>query len=235
MLSVGVWTTQPTRNRLGLPSRKGPQVRRVRVRRVSDREWFERLYVAAEGGGEPVPWDRGAPHYLLEEWAQDRGLAGEGRRALVVGCGMGRDSEYLGGLGFATVAFDFSPTAIDAVKRRFPRSPVEYRVADLLDPPPDWDAAFDLVVESLTVQSLPVALRAAAIAKVRRFVAPGGSLLVIAAVKDDRPDRPDGPWPLTREEVASFAGDGLELTELGDFRDADAHRWRAELRRALAG
>ena len=200
----------------------------------SDREWFERLYVAAEGGGQPVPWDRGAPHYLLEGWVTERRVDGRGRRALVVGCGMGRDSEYLGGLGFATVAFDFSATAIDAVRRRFPRSPVEYRVADLLDPPPDWDGAFDLVVESLTVQSLPRELRAAAIARVRGFVAPGGTLLVIAAVEEQGPDRPDGPWPLTRAEVASFAGGGLELAELGDFRDADAHRWRAEFRRRPA-
>jgi SAM-dependent methyltransferase len=205
------------------------------VRDDTDQEWFERLYRAAEGGGEPVPWDRGAPHYLLEGWATERRLTGEGRRALVVGCGMGRDSEYLGGLGFATVAFDFSATAVDAVTRRFPRSPVAYRVADLLDPPPEWDAAFDLVVESLTVQSLPRQLRAAAIGRVRGFVAPGGTLLVIAAVKEDGADPPDGPWPLTRAEVASFAGDGLTLRRLEDFRDADAHRWRAELGRAPAG
>ena len=104
-------------------------------------------------------------------------------------------------------------------------------MADLLDPPPRWEGAFDLVLESLTVQSLPRELRAAAIARVRGFVAPGGTLLVIAAVRDDQPDRPDGPWPLTRAEVESFAADGLELVQLGDFRDADAHRWRAELRR----
>jgi SAM-dependent methyltransferase len=197
-----------------------------------DREWFERLYVAAEGGGEPVPWDRGAPHHLLEGWVAARRVDGRGRRALVVGCGMGRDSEFIGGLGFATVAFDFSQTAIDAVRRRFPGSPVEYRVADLIDPPPEWGGAFDLVVESLTVQSLPRELRAVAIARVRGFVAPGGTLLVIAAVDDNRPDRPDGPWPLTRAEVESFAGGGLELVELRDFRDADAHRWRAEFQRA---
>ena len=196
-----------------------------------DRAWFERMYIQAEGGGEPVPWDLAAPHYLLEGWAKERRLTGDGRRALVVGCGMGRDSEYLGGLGFATVAFDFSATAIDAVNRRFPWSPVEYRVADLLDPPPEWEGAFDLVVESLTVQSLPRELRVAAIDRVRRFVAPGGVLLVIAAVEDNGPDRPNGPWPLTREEVESFAGDGLTLRRLEDFRDADAHRWRAELRR----
>ena len=51
---------------------------------------------------------------------------------------MGRDSEYLAGLGFVTAAFDFSATAIRAVRQRFPDSPVDYRVADLLDPPGDW-------------------------------------------------------------------------------------------------
>jgi SAM-dependent methyltransferase len=232
----------------------------------ADRAWFERLYAAADAGEADVPWDKGAPHHLLEGWARDRGISGGGRRAdtwardrgisaggrraLVVGCGMGRDSEYLAGLGFATVAFDFSPTAIAAVRRRFPDSPVQYRVADLLDPPAEWAGAFDLVVESLTVQSLPRQFRPAAIARVRELVAPGGTLLVIAAVKDDGEDPPDGagqdppdgagqdppdgPWPLTRAEVVSFAAGDLELVRLEDFRDPDAHRWRAELRRPPA-
>jgi SAM-dependent methyltransferase len=96
----------------------------------ADRAWFERLYAAADSGQAEVPWDRGAPHHLLERWVRERGVGGEGRRALVVGCGMGRDSEYLAGLGFATVAFDFSATAIAAVRRRFPGSPVDFRDPD---------------------------------------------------------------------------------------------------------
>jgi SAM-dependent methyltransferase len=197
-----------------------------------DRDWFERLYAAADHGQAAVPWDKGVPHHLLASWVREREVAGVGRRALVVGCGLGRDSEYLAGLGFAVVAFDFSATAIAAVRRRFPGSPVRYQVADLLDPPAGWRGAFDLVLESLTVQSLPRQLRPAAVARVRELVAPGGTLLVIAAVKGARPDPPAGPWPLTRAEVGSFAADGLELVRLQDFRDPDAHRWRAELRRA---
>jgi SAM-dependent methyltransferase len=197
----------------------------------ADRAWFERLYAEADAGGAGVPWDKGAPHHLLERWLRELEVAGDGRRALVVGCGMGRDSEHLAGLGFATVAFDFSATAIAAVRRRFPDSPVDYRVADLLDPPAAWAGAFDLVVESLTVQSLPRQLRRAAVAQVRELVAPGGTLLVIAAVKGEGDDPPDGPWPLTRAEVESFAAAGLELVRLEDFRDPEAHRWRAELRR----
>ena len=198
----------------------------------ADRAWFERLYAAADIGDADVPWDKGAPHHLLKRWVQDRGSSGDGRRAMVVGCGMGRDSEYLSELGFATVAFDFSPTAITAVRRRFPDSPVDYRVADLLDPLAEWAGAFDLVVESLTVQSLPRQLRPAAITRVRELVAPGGTLLVIAAVKGPDEDPPDGPWPLTRAEVESFAAGDLDLVRLEDFRDPDAHRWRAEFRRA---
>jgi SAM-dependent methyltransferase len=197
----------------------------------ADRAWFERLYAAADSGDAELPWDKGAPHQLLERWVRDRGISGDGRRAMVVGCGMGRDSEYLAGLGFATVAFDFSATAVAAVRRRFPDSPVDYRVADLLDPPTAWTGAFDLVVESLTVQSLPRQLRPAAIARVRELVAPGGTLLVIAAVKGADEGPPDGPWPLTRAEVESFAAGEVELVRLEDFRDPDAHRWRAELRR----
>jgi hypothetical protein len=46
----------------------------------------------------------------------------------------------------------------------------------LLDPPAGWRGGFDLVLESLTVQSLPRQLRPAAIARVRELVAPGGTL-----------------------------------------------------------
>ena len=117
--------------------------------------WFERLYVAAEDGVAVVPWDRGAPHQLLVQWAQAGNLGGGGRRAFVVGCGLGSDAEYVAELGFDTVAFDVAATAVRAASRRFPDSAVRYRTADLLDPPAEWREAFDLVVESLTVQALP--------------------------------------------------------------------------------
>jgi hypothetical protein len=71
--------------------------------------WFERLYVAAEQGTAVVPWDRDTPNLFLVHWAV--GGDGPGRRALVVGAGLGRDAEYIASLGFETVAFDVSPTS----------------------------------------------------------------------------------------------------------------------------
>ncbi|MGQ5264750.1 class I SAM-dependent methyltransferase [Micromonospora sp. ZYX-F-536] len=199
--------------------------------------WFEQLYTEARHGAAIVPWDRDDPHSLLVEWTADRRPTGAGRRAVVVGCGYGRDAEHIAGLGFATVAFDISPTAVAAARDRHPGSPVDYRTADLLDPPPAWRRSFDLVVESMTVQALPAEIRAAAIDAVGELVAPGGTLLVIAAGRADRDPAPVGPpWPLTRAEVDAFAGAGLAPVGVEDIRDqSGVRRWRAELQREPIG
>jgi SAM-dependent methyltransferase len=171
--------------------------------------WFEPLYAAAEEGAAVVPWDRGAPHWLLTTWAEEKALNGGGRRALVAGCGLGADAEHIEGRGFAVVAFDISASAIQAARRRFPGSAVDYVVADLLDPPAGWREAFDLVVESQTVQSLPDPPRRDAIARVGHMVAPGGALIVIALARADGEEAgPWPPWPITRAEVGGLRGDG---------------------------
>jgi hypothetical protein len=111
---------------------------------------------------------------------------------------------------------------------------VDYRVADLLDPPPDWRRRFDLVLESNTVQALPRSLRSRAAAAVGAFVAPGGTLLVLAAKATDA-DGDGPPWPLTRAEVDAFAGDRLTavtVEEVSRPDDVMAVRWRAEFRAA---
>jgi len=199
------------------------------------REFFDGLYVAAGGGGEPLPWDRGgAPQQLLADWAADRGLrgpGGAGKRAVVVGCGLGGDAEFLARLGFAVVAFDFSAPAIEAARALNPTSTVDYEVADLLALPEGWLAGFDLVVESLTVQSLPRSIRPRVIAAVRSLAAPGGTVLVISSQQGVRTETEIGPWPLSRADVNSFAGDDFELVRLEQPPGPDGlPRWRAEFR-----
>ena len=121
--------------------------------------WFEQLYAQAAAGQAVVPWDRGEPNPLLVEWAVGRPAPGRHQRALVVGTGLGYDAAFLAGLGWGTIAFDISATAITAARRRFPQVPVDFRVADLLNPPPEWTGQFDLVLESYTTQALPIRLR----------------------------------------------------------------------------
>jgi SAM-dependent methyltransferase len=151
---------------------------------------------------------------------------------VVVGCGLGRDSEFLASLGFRTTAFDFSATAIEMAKRRHPGTTVSYEAANLLDVPQRYRAAFDLVVESYTVQSLPDPPRTDAIEAVATMVAPGGTLLVIAAAGDAE-NPPGPPFPLTRREIDAFATDGVSLSELEDLIDeSGVRRWRARFTRA---
>jgi hypothetical protein len=107
---------------------------------------------------------------------------------------------------------------------------VEYRVADLLNAPETWKGKFDFVLEAYTVQALPKELRSRAIEKVASFVAPGGSLLVLARGRET--DEPEGqmPWPLTRAELAEFVGAGLTERSFEDYFDTEeppARRYRA--------
>ncbi|HET6530995.1 MAG TPA: methyltransferase domain-containing protein [Actinoplanes sp.] len=192
--------------------------------------WFEKLYAAAEDGAAQVPWDRGEPTAPLVDWAGRTGLAGAGRRALVVGCGLGRDAEFVARLGFATTAFDISDTAVRMARERHPGSPVDYRVADLLHPPAEWHRAFDLVVESNNVQALPRGLRARAVAGVGSLVAAAGTLLVLAAAATAGDDDEGPPWPLTRDEIEAFATGGLQPATLEEVPAEPGEPWSRKWR-----
>ncbi|MFD7155061.1 class I SAM-dependent methyltransferase [Kribbella sp. NPDC059898] len=196
--------------------------------------WFENLYAAAADGEAVVPWDRGTAHQLLADWIAESGPDGTGKTAVVVGAGTGWDAELIVDRGYDTTAFDISPSAIETAHRNHPASRAHYVVADLLNPPADWHHAFDLVVEIYTVQALPIPLQSDAIAHVTDLVAPGGTLLVIAAARPD--DQPDAtlqgpPWPLTRATIRSFTAPDLHLIQLDQApsrSDPTILRWRAE-------
>jgi ubiquinone/menaquinone biosynthesis C-methylase UbiE len=190
--------------------------------------WFEQLYRESAHGTAVVPWADRAPNPYVVAWL-DREAPPAGR-ALDVGTGLGDTAEDLARRGFNVVAFDVSSSAIEQTKARFPSSRVVYEVADLLNLPSTCDRAFDLVVECYTLQVLPPAARGPAIAALRRLVAPGGTLLVVARGRD--PHEPGGemPWPLTGAEIEAIADDALILRSLEDFLDEEdppVRRFRA--------
>lgn len=179
--------------------------------------WFERLYAEAAQGEAVVPWADLAANPHVVEWLERE--APQARRVLDVGAGLGDTAEELSRRGFEVVAFDVSKTAIDEARRRFPHTRVDYRVADLLQLPAELDGAFDLVIECYTLQVLPAQVRAAAVASLRRTLAPGGTLLVVARGREA--DEPEGqmPWPLTRAEVEGIGSGALHLVSFEDFLD----------------
>lgn len=67
------------------------------------------------------------------------------------------------------------------------------------------------------VMSARLDIREKSISAVPQFVAPGGTLLLIFIGTDSVEGRTGLPWPLTREEVALFARDGLVETKFEEL------------------
>ena len=198
--------------------------------------WFEALYQEAERGDAAIPWADMEPNPRLVEFWNAHPLETKSKCALVIGSGLGDDSEQLEAWGFKTTGFDISKTAIEKTKKRYPKTQVEYAVADLFHPPQAWIGGFDFVLEIYTVQAFPAELRPKAIEAISQFVAPGGRLLVIARGRGEgEPEAPGPPWPLTREEMDGFRRAGLTEELFEDYAEPEppwVRRFRALYRRA---
>ena len=198
--------------------------------------WFEALYAAASGDTGIIPWADGKPNPNLVSWLDAHPLPA-GRRAIVVGCGLGDDAEELARRGLDVTAFDIAPTAVAWCRRRFPASRVEYVEANLLHPPATWEGGFDFVFEAYTLQALPPSLRPDAIRSLAKLLAPDGQLLLVCRAREV--DEPEGqlPWPLTREELDRLTtAAGLTEQSFEDFLDdtesPPVRRFRCVYRRA---
>jgi SAM-dependent methyltransferase len=189
--------------------------------RGDEKGWFEQIYATAQFDPDKVPWADSSPNATVIQWLDREKIAGNGRKALVVGCGLGDDAEELARRGFDVTAFDISATAIAWCARRNPQTRVKYVAADLFSPPTDWKQAFDFVLEVFTLQAMRDELRAQAIARVTEFVAPRGQLLIICRGRDDSDPPGDLPYPLLKRELAQVQRQGLRELSFEDFMDTE--------------
>ncbi|MGC1194662.1 MAG: class I SAM-dependent methyltransferase [Candidatus Dormiibacterota bacterium] len=183
-------------------------------------DWFEQLYAAARAGEAEVPWGSQQVNPNLQSWRLLNPTVM--RRTLVVGCGYGDDAQWLAEQGCEVTAFDIAPSAVERCRERFPHSSVQYEVANLLDPPPEWlSHPFDLVFEAYTIQALPPgsAERKAAMAMLPELTA--GTLLVIARAREEGEDQGSMPWPLHRGEFQSLTERGMDELLFEDYLDPD--------------
>ncbi|MEI8134201.1 MAG: class I SAM-dependent methyltransferase [bacterium] len=183
--------------------------------------WFEELYTTANGDAGIIPWADQKPKRYLVEWLDAHSVVGEGKRALVIGCGLGDDCEELARRNFQVTGFDISPTAIEWARKRFPESKVDYHVADLFKLPAEWLGTFDFVFECYTIQALPRTVRSTVISQVASLVAPGGELLVVCRGWKDDQEEDKLPWALKREELQEFNRLGFNEISFEDFLDYD--------------
>ena len=184
--------------------------------------WFEALYKEAEGNNELIPWTDLEPNRYFRSWAESTGLKGDGRSALVVGCGLGDDAKYLYDLGFKVTAFDISPTAIEWAKRLYGDADIRFETHDLFDPPHSWNfsqmgeartGGFDFVLEVYTIQPLPIEMRERVVDSIADFVAEAGTLVVVTRGRGDDEEPDELPWPMSRTELARFERSGLTQTD----------------------
>ncbi|MFL5914004.1 MAG: class I SAM-dependent methyltransferase [Gaiellaceae bacterium] len=120
--------------------------------------------------------------WALDNWERVTGEHGP-NRALDVGCGTGRNTLYLAQRGIRVTAFDSSPAAVEAARRRLG---VEVRVHDLRAGLPAGDGEIDLIVDTFVYkhQVLPDERRAYR-REMLRVLAPGGVVLISLAEPDD--------------------------------------------------
>ena len=195
--------------------------------------WFEDLYSRAGEDTSIIPWADLTPNPNLTDWLERNEFVYPGK-ALKVGCGLGDDAEELTRRGFETTAFDISASAIAWCRKRYPQSSVSYVVEDLFSAPTEWKAGFHFVLESYTLQVLPPNIRSNAVRCIAAFVAPGGTLLVVARGRE--PSEPEGnmPWPLTKDELLLFKTVRLKEVSFEDYMDSEdppVRRFRATYRR----
>ncbi|MBP6297884.1 MAG: class I SAM-dependent methyltransferase [Anaerolineae bacterium] len=193
--------------------------------------WFEQVYADANGNPANISWADLAPNPHLMPWIAPQAESMKGRRALVVGCGLGDDAEALASLGLRVTAFDIAQTAINWCKQRFPASGVDYVTADATSLPSSWAHQFDLVVEIYTLQVLVPELRSKAADCIAGCVRQGGSLLIVARGREESDPEGAIPWPLTKAELDAFTLRGLDCERFEDFMDGDTRRFRAVFQR----
>jgi SAM-dependent methyltransferase len=184
--------------------------------------WFDALYAEADGNNEHIPWADLEPNRFLARWAEKADLQGNGRNALVVGCGLGDDAKFLDELGFKVMAFDVSPKAIEWARKIHVETDIDFQTADLFNSPEDWKNAFDFVLEVYTIQALPLSLREKTIDAISNFVAEKGELIVVTRGREND-ENPEGlPWALSYKDLSRFEENGLKqinLTEMLDEED----------------
>ena len=111
--------------------------------------------------------------FVLDKPMLQRVRVGDFTSALDVGCGEGRFSRMLCGLGVPTIGIDPTARLIDEARRRDPDGDYQLGNAEDLR---FSNATFDLVVSYLTLIDIPDAAKA--IAEMVRVLKPGGRLLI---------------------------------------------------------
>ncbi len=147
-------------------------------------------------------------------------LVGPGARVLDAGCGPGKVTAHLAGLGIAAEGLDLSPVMLDLARAAFPD--LSFRLGSLtaLDV---LDGSLDGILSWYSLIHIPPAHRLPVMSELHRVLVPGGFVLLAFQVGDDvrhvvDPDGSDIALDFHRLDpdtvIAQLAEVGFELYSL---------------------
>jgi len=120
----------------------------------------------------------------LERWKGSILESARNGYLLELGCGGGRDTRFLTGLGLRVIAGDYSSEALELCRSSAPLA--DLRLIDLRDPLPFADGAFPVVLASLCLHFFPWSVTLDIMEEIRRCLEPGGLLLLRVNSSRDR-------------------------------------------------
>jgi SAM-dependent methyltransferase len=174
-----------------------------------------------------TPWDLGEAAPALLAWLQQN--PGEGRRAIVPGCGRGHDALALAQAGWDVLAVDFAASAIEETRAAGTRAGVALttRQADLFELTPAEVGTFDLWFEHTCFCAIDPADRSRYAETAAALVRPGGQLIGVFYAHG----KPGGPPYDTRPEAvreafqSDFSFTALAVTPHSVPRRAGQELW----------
>lgn len=126
-------------------------------------------------------------------------------RILEVGCGSGANLFFAAQMGFSVTGLDFSPSAIEFIKKRFASANLQgdFYVADARELPLSSNR-FDIVLDRQALTTLPDADVALAVEEVWRVLLPGGKFFFNVC---------------SSRSSGAAAGHNADMRVLGGYRD----------------
>lgn len=169
-------------------------------------------------------------------------LLRQGRTAVSVADGEGRNSVWLAEQGLEVTAVEISPVAVEKARRLAAgrQAAIRFLLADMLAqdwPPVELHNAFDWVI-GVFIQFVGAAERARQFAAMKQLVRPGGRILLLGYTPKQLDYATGGPSVLenlyTREILREAFAD-WEIEELVDYEDDIAEGLGHKGRSALIG
>lgn len=167
-------------------------------------------------------------------------IAFTGRTVVEIGCGTGRNTQWLSERASHVLALDLSEGMLAQARARVVSPHVRFEQHDITLPWPIADAAADIVVASLVLEHVPQL--AAIFGEVRRVLTPGGEFFMVElhptrqmlgrqAVYSHPQTGERQPVPAFMHDVADYVNGGiaagLRLLALHEWRDAGADFYAA--------